>query len=145
MSFLSYNLQYYDTAIREFEDSSRTTERVYLAKQLLKFAEDIADEGYTALSDALESTFGGITRLKKYIHSSGEKPFPIFASPNSAPSYAKEKMPLSDAVQIIQEPAQKHSACGNHYPLITELKNLPNGSDAMRRQPTSFFCVTRFL
>jgi len=37
MSFLSYNLQYYDTALREFEYSSPTAERVYLAKQLLKF------------------------------------------------------------------------------------------------------------
>jgi len=87
-----------------------------------KFTEDISDEGYTALSDTLESTYGGITRLKNYILSSGEKPFPIFAPQNHAPSYTKEKTPLSDAVQIIQETAQKHSACGNHYPLITDLK-----------------------
>jgi len=79
MSFFSYNLQYYENAIHEFESTAATPNKIYRAKQLLKFAEDIADEGYPALSIELESKIRGLTRLKSYIMTSGEKPFPMSA------------------------------------------------------------------
>lgn len=45
MSFIANNLAYYRNALEDLEQQPVTLARIYRAKQLLKFVDDIVDEG----------------------------------------------------------------------------------------------------
>lgn len=77
MGFLSFNEKYYAAKLDEFEGHYLTDGQLYEAKQLFKVLCDLADEGYSALGDDLESKFHGVSRLKEIIKRGGAQPFPI--------------------------------------------------------------------
>jgi len=77
MGFISYNLAYYGSALSTLESSCPNAESIYRAKQLLKFIDDIVDEGYFDLRDRLEEELNVVSRLRDYIARSGETPFPV--------------------------------------------------------------------
>jgi len=53
MSFITYNVQYIKKYLEIFENSPITKENIYLAKQLLKFVQDLVDEDYLDLHNDL--------------------------------------------------------------------------------------------
>lgn len=78
MGFISYSLNYYMDELQKIEASSANTEKIYHAKQLLKMLDDLLDEGYTELNEALESTCQGVSRLRKYLYDNNAEPFPVY-------------------------------------------------------------------
>ena len=79
MGFISFSLRYYEKILRQLETEAVTAESVYKAKQLLKvlddLLDDLLDEGYTELSETLEETYQGVSRLKTYLRDNGAEPF----------------------------------------------------------------------
>lgn len=67
MGFLSFHLNYYNEQLKLLKNKTPNEDTVYLAKQLLKIVDDLLDEGYPELSDALENDSGGVTWLRTYL------------------------------------------------------------------------------
>lgn len=103
MGFLSFNEKYYAARLDELEGCALSADRLYEAKQLLKVLCDLADEGYTALSDDLECKFHGVTRLRAVIERGGAQPF---ATPKTRRAeYGGSETELSDLLsRLTSEP-----------------------------------------
>ena len=65
MGFISFSLKYFKDNIVKLEREPPNKENIYKAKQLLKIIDDLVDEGYTSLFNAIEKDFNGIDRLHK--------------------------------------------------------------------------------
>lgn len=74
MGFVSFNLNYYKSQLLQLESAPATDESIYRAKQLLKILDDLQDEGYTSLCEALEENYQGVSRLKIYLQSNNVAP-----------------------------------------------------------------------
>lgn len=77
MGFISFNKNYYERKLKEYENRILSDKDIYEAKQLLKVLDDLTDEGYTNLNDTMERDFSCLTRLKNVLYRCGEVPFPI--------------------------------------------------------------------
>lgn len=75
MGFISFNLKYFKDKTEYFENNVLNAEDIYNAKQLLKIVDDLIDEGYDDLYEALQREFYGVDRLKKIIMRNGAVPF----------------------------------------------------------------------
>ena len=100
MGFISYSLKYYIDELEKIESIPANTETVYRAKQLLKMLDDLLDEGYTELNDALESTYQGVSRLRKYLYANNADPFSVYRKSilESKVAYEREETELIYAI-----------------------------------------------
>lgn len=119
--FLSYNLRFYRDALRELENTPATREHIYDARRLLRMLDDLTDEGYTELSGAFERAFGGVSRLRAYLHRNHAEPF---AAPDGCPdgglSYAAQDTELRCAIaRAVRATAGTEAAC---VPLAERLR-----------------------
>ena len=119
--FLSYNLRFYRDALRELENTPATREHIYDARRLLRMLDDLTDEGYTELSGAFERAFGGVSRLRAYLHRNHAEPF---AAPDGCPdgglSYAAQDTELRCAIaRAVRAAAGTEAAC---VPLAERLR-----------------------
>lgn len=103
MGFMSYSLDFYAKELNELENSVITEKKIYRAKQLLKMLDDLVDEGYTELYDALEDTYNGVSRLKQYIIDNNAEPFALSSKGISTgtTTYGTEIIELSKAINDV--------------------------------------------
>jgi hypothetical protein len=100
MGFLSYCYSYYWDELEQLERTVPTHDSLYHACQLLRMLDDLRDEGYTELNEAVEKAFCGVSRLQNYLEQNGAKPFPQppkYLSANDI-SYSAQDVELSDAI-----------------------------------------------
>ncbi len=102
MSFISYSLKFYEKELEQLENATATEKNIYKAKQLLKMLDDLLDEGYTELNEALEERCRGVSRLKKYLQEKGAEPFAIAKGDITAGEleYRQDSLEL---VQVLDE------------------------------------------
>lgn len=122
MGFISFSLSYYEKELRQLEQEAVTEETVYKAKQLLKMLDDLLDEGYTELNEALEEACRGVSRLKQYLQQNGAEPFLICKKDGTgeALKYSRESLELVQALDTVMEQA-KCVAAGSKEPFLQEL------------------------
>lgn len=119
MGFISYSMKYYADALEHLDSAPVTDAGVYRAQQLLKMLDDLTDEGYTGLCDQLEQAFGGVSRLRQYLRSSGAQPFAI---PPKLPAgvYGMDAFELTAALDdLTEKAAHSGEVCGD--PFLSEL------------------------
>jgi len=76
MDFISYTIKFLNRRLITYESKS-SKEFVYEAKILLKFLEDIKDEGYQRSYDFINRYTNAIYRLKSFIKRNNDMPFNI--------------------------------------------------------------------
>lgn len=96
MGFISFNLAYYGKKTEYYENKRLNAEEIAEAKRLLKLVEDLKDEGYDELFNALQSAFWGVDRLRAILNSYGEEPFKIKARVAGADEYKWETAELTE-------------------------------------------------
>lgn len=99
MSFLTFNLAYYKKKIEYYERNILSKSDIYEAKQLLKLIDDLIDEGYYSLFDALQKDFNGVDRLRNVISSAGEKPFENILSTKEVENFKNSEIELSEYIE----------------------------------------------
>lgn len=109
MGFISFNLEYYKNELKKLEASTVSEETIYRAKQLLKILDDLLDEGYTELNNALEEAYSGVTRLRAYLKVNNAEPFPVYRTPFSQidVEYGQQTYELTEAIKELTEKAGK--------------------------------------
>jgi len=121
MGFISYSLDYYQKCIREFEQTPATSEKIYLARQLLKMLDDLKDEGYTYLSEQLEAQFSGVQRLQAYLAARHAEPFPIL--PRLAAESQLDYGPTQVELEAFLDDLMQRARPGEKsFPFIGELE-----------------------
>lgn len=122
MGFLSYNLQYFTKEIARTETFAGDGQMIYHAKQLLKMLDDLSDEGYTELSDLLEVSCQGVSRLKKYLSDNHAAAFPAFPDTPARKDmkYSVEETELTNAIGELVAMAKK-SPTTRHDAFLSEL------------------------
>lgn len=100
MGFLSYCRSYYQNELEQLEKTGPTRNNLYHARQLLRMLDDLRDEGYTELNEAVEKSFCGVSRLRNYLEQNGAEPFPPSSGHLSTGdiSYSAQDVELTDAV-----------------------------------------------
>lgn len=100
MGFISYNLNFYEKKLQTLENTSVTPDSLYIARQLLRMLDDLADEGYTELNEQLEKAFFGVSRLRKYLRINRVLPFSISKNQLKTDSifYSEETVELQAAI-----------------------------------------------
>lgn len=99
MGFLSFHLAYYKGELQKLGSAAGDMETVYHARQLLKILDDLVDEGYTELNDALEASCQGVSRLRAYLRDHHAEPFPLCRETLPAVTYEDEELELCDAIR----------------------------------------------
>lgn len=122
MGFMSYSLKYYKEKIEYYEQGGLTTAELYKAKQHLKMLDDLMDEGYTSLCDALEAQQNGVSRLRAVIRENQEEPFEMPNIPKMTVDYSAEKYELSTFIESMILKAKKQST-GSENPFLNEMKD----------------------
>lgn len=74
MDFVSYTIKFLNKRLDLYE-SKNSIEFIYEAKILLKFLEDIKDEGYQNSYDLINKSTRAICRLKSLIKKNNDVPF----------------------------------------------------------------------
>ncbi len=74
MGFNEYMTALYRRKLLLWESAPDKAE-LYEARQYLRYVEDLSDEGYVYLENALESAFSGMSRLRTLIAQNGGEPF----------------------------------------------------------------------
>ena len=80
MGFLSYSLRFYREELQMLAHTPAGPDSVYRARQLLRMLDDLADEGYTGLNEALERDCFGVSRLRNYLKLHNAAPFSVPAN-----------------------------------------------------------------
>lgn len=96
MSFLSFNVEYYLKKVERYETAPLSKSDIYEAKQLLKLTNDLADEGYFELFNALQRAGALVDRLKAVIVSAGERPFYAPIGAKGVDIFRAEQIELSE-------------------------------------------------
>lgn len=110
MSFISFNEKYYRQTLQRLENKNLTEDDIYEAKQLLKVLDDLADEGYTALNDYMESGFSCLTRLRRIIRSADREPFELNHDRLPKTAYGAKEYELSSLTDALRTKAAVHSS-----------------------------------
>lgn len=123
MNYIEINKAYIREKIGQFKKTPiRTTRDVYLAKQLRKLIDDLDDEGYFALHQAVDE-FDGYEFLTDMILTNRETPFLIEKQSDTFQnaSYGG-KMLLEDFIEKMIAQAKKHEA-GAEDEKLCEIRN----------------------
>lgn len=116
MGFISFHEKYYTEAVQRLEGKLLSSADVYEAKQLLKVLDDLADEGYTALNDYLESKHSCLSRMRGAIKNAGDEPFKINRSRLPETTYGNTEYELVSVMEDMQREAALHEICsGNAF------------------------------
>ncbi len=109
MGFISFNLEFYKKELQKLKTATVSEETIYRAKQLMKMLDDLIDEGYTELSDKLEETYSGVSKLRAYLEDNHIEPFPIYRKPFWAidVTYEQRTYELTEAIKELTENAEK--------------------------------------
>ena len=107
MGFLSYSLDYFTRELAALETSPASQETVYHARQLLKMLDDLRDEGYLGLNDALETSCRGVSRLRAYLAARHVPPFPLPGGMPDAADYGPRTMELTEALRELTASARE--------------------------------------
>lgn len=121
MSFLSFHLGYYEKEIEKLKVSEGKEEDLLQAKRLLKILEDLNDEGYRQLSQAVEDSFAGVSALREYLRRHGEQPFfspPKLSLPKQA-DYDFRETELTEAIGHLVKMAEQEAP--SKKPFLAEL------------------------
>lgn len=95
MGFISFNEKYYLEELSRFEGKRLRGEELYEVKQILKLLDDLADEGYLELNDALEGRFRVLARLRRILSEHGEQPFPLERAAIPEVHYGREEFEVA--------------------------------------------------
>lgn len=121
MGFLSFSLEYYIGKIRQYEQGLLSIAQLYEAKQLLKMLDDLLDEGYTSLVEALEAQYNGVSRLRKVLSENQAVPFVIPKDSKTETLYSQEEYELTTFIDdMIGQAKQRKLQVDNS--LLQELK-----------------------
>jgi len=116
MGIVSFHKKYYLGKLEEYENRILSDAELYDVKQLLKVLDDLTDEGYTSLNNALESDFSCLTRLRSVLQKNETIPFPVDHEklPNTA--YSSREYELEDLLEdLIDEAGKKGSTSSNPF------------------------------
>lgn len=106
MGFISYNIKFFEERLNLYESKylvQAPGEIVHEAKVLLKFLEDIRDEGYKDTCDYINRHTGAINRLQNFILKNVDHPFPLKKlSPKSTPNYNNKEIGLNKYIAILK-------------------------------------------
>lgn len=122
MGFLSFHLNYYEKELQRLECDDVNDTSIYHARQLLKILDDLLDEGYTALNDALEASCRGVSRLRAYLQGNGAVPFPTVRNgmAEADASYTREDVELTCALgELVRRSAERSEKSAS--PFLPEL------------------------
>lgn len=121
MSFLSFHLGYYQKEIEKLKVSPGETADLLHAKRLLKILEDLNDEGYHQLSQAVEASFAGVSALREYLRRYGERPFSSPPKPSLPKQviYDSRETELTEAIGQIVKKAEHGTP--SEKPFLAEL------------------------
>ncbi len=108
MGFLSFNEQFYQRKLDQYENRSLSETEIYDVKQILKVLDDLADEGYTFLNERMEADFACLTRLRAILQKSGASPFPLGHERLSDTIYGKEEYELQGLLTSLIKEAGEH-------------------------------------
>lgn len=122
MGFLSYSLNYFTNEIMQIEASRPSQKTIYHARQLLKMLDDLLDEGYVELNDALESSCQGVSRLRNYLKVHYAAPFsnPYRELTEAKVRYDSSAVELTKAIQTLVDAAKGSQSISNE-PFLSEL------------------------
>lgn len=120
MGFLSFHEKYYAQALDQLEGRRLDESGIYEAKQLLKLLDDLLDEGYTALADALENKYHAVSRLKELLARQGERPFPVQKRLDADMAYGQETKLETVCEELTERAAGIASPSGD--PFLRELR-----------------------
>lgn len=117
MGFISYHMKLYQCELRRLESGAPTPESIYHARQLIKILDDLADENYTELGEALENDCQGVTRLRQYLAANNARPFDMPSKPInvSSLSYEPQEVELSCALQTAMNSALSANPSDNPF------------------------------
>lgn len=122
MGFFSFNEKYYRQKIAEFESNELTSEKIYLAKQILKVLDDLSDEGYSKLNNYLEQEFSCLSRLRDVIKKSGEDPFVCSSEILPDTVYGEKEVEIASCVNELKEQSENFSEYSDNA-FIKEIRN----------------------
>lgn len=106
MGFISYYLDYLRKKIEYCENNAAGKNDIYEIKQLLKLVDDLRDEGYFELSDALQKEFDGTKRINAVLKSYNEIPFKTSKSGRGKSVYKRESLELTEYIDKLIKKAQ---------------------------------------
>lgn len=122
MGYVNYITNYYKQKVDEYETKEISKSLVSEAKELLKVMDDLVDEGYDNAYSTIESSFQGISRLKKYILSNGEVPFILSNSTSNKKNiFTYQLIEINDYLQQIESKVNHLNATFNEHPLFSYL------------------------
>ena len=107
MGFLSYSLAYFTRELAALETAPASRETVYHARQLLKMLDDLRDEGYLGLNDALEASCQGVSRLRAYLAAQHVPPFPLPGGMPGEAEYGPQTVELTEALRDLAAAARE--------------------------------------
>ncbi|MCM1195007.1 MAG: hypothetical protein NC099_03570 [Corallococcus sp.] len=125
MGFISFNLNYYKNKIEYYENNVLTKSDIYEAKQLLKMIDDLIDEKYYELYNALQKDSAIVDRLKTVVKASGEEPFAVMASGGSIQRLNNDKTELKKYLDDLTARAETYTNYPNND-FFEEIKRFCN-------------------
>lgn len=135
MGFLSFHEKYYSKKLEVLENKVLTKKDIYEAKQLLKFLDDLEDEGYKNLNNYMEKKFACLKRLRSIISKAGSSPFTINKKLPKVP-YGEKEFELNDFLNKILNFFIKGKNCnpGSHF-----LENIYKYSEWIGYEPETAY------
>jgi len=120
MGIVSFHEKYYLGKLEEYENRILSDAEIYDVKQLLKVLDDLTDEGYTSLNDALESDFSCLTRLRNILHKNGATPFSINHEKLPDTAYSSREYELEGLLKDLIVQAGKQGSTSSN-PFLKEI------------------------
>ena len=137
MGFNEYMTALYQRKLLLWE-SAPDKAALYEARQYLRYVEDLTDEGYAYLENALESAFNGMSRLRALIAQNGGEPFSLPQRIGWA-SFGGEPTELSAYLNSVAEQARSFPPKPKPR-LLMKCWRTARGSKARRAARRSFSC-----
>jgi len=120
MGIVSFHEKYYLRKLEDYENRILSDAEIYNVKQLLKVLDDLTDEGYTSLNDALESDFSCLTRLRNILHKNGATPFSINHEKLPDTAYSSREYELEGLLKDLIVQAGKQGSTSSN-PFLKEI------------------------
>ena len=105
MGFNEYMTALYRRKLLLWESAPDKAE-LYEARQYLRYVEDLSDEGYVYLENALESAFSGMSRLRTLIAQNGGESF-LLSQRIGRAGFGGEPTELSAYLKSVAEQARR--------------------------------------
>ena len=114
MGFISYSIKFFNLRLNFYETNyslNAPQKIIHEAKVLLKFLEDIKDEGYQSSYDFINQKTNVITRLNSFILKNNEIPFPMKKfTIKSDLKYKNEQHDLNEYITYLKNQMELYEA-----------------------------------